>query len=177
MSSHYGVNLWEPLLTQVDVVDNFLPPEEFIQVHKWFTHELHWFYNPYVNKEGDHPDDYQFQHVFLLPDRGVVSDYMFYLQPFMGRIPASEWIRVKANLRTKSDEVRVGGFHIDYEDCTTSIFYFNDNDGQTSFESGGYVKSVANRLITFPSNIRHSGSTCTDEKARFVLNLNYKAAT
>ena len=154
MSTHYGVNLWEPLLTQVDVVDNFLPPEVFLQVHKWFTHELHWFYNPYVNKEGDHPDDYQFQHVFLLPDRGVVSNYMSYLQPFMGRIPASEWIRVKANLRTKSEEVRVGGFHIDYEDCTTSIFYFNDNDGQTSFESGGYVKSVANRLITFPSNIR-----------------------
>ena len=77
------------------------------------------------------------------------------------------------NLRTKTDKVRVGGFHIDYEDCTTSIFYFNDNDGQTSFESGGYVKSVSNRLITFPSNIRHSGSTCTNTKARFVLNLNY----
>ena len=44
---------------------------------------VHWFYNPYVNKEGDHPDDYQFQHVFLLPDRGVVTDCMFALQPFL----------------------------------------------------------------------------------------------
>jgi len=177
MSTHYGVDLKEPLLTEVDVVDNFLPPEVFLQVHKWFTHECYWFYNPYVNKEGDHPDDYQFQHVFLLPDRGVVTDCMFALQPFFDRIPASEWIRVKANLRPKCHEMRVGGFHIDYEDCITSIFYFNDNDGQTTFESGGYVKSVANRLITFPSNLRHSGSTCTDAKARFVLNLNYMPPT
>ena len=102
---------------------------------------------------------------------------MFALQPFFDRIPASEWIRVKANLRPKCHEMRVGGFHIDYEDCITSIFYFNDNDGQTTFESGGYVKSVANRLITFPSNLRHSGSTCTDAKARFVLNLNYMPPT
>ena len=27
------------------------------------------------------------------------------------------------------------------EDFVTSIFYFNDNNGQTTFESGGYVKS------------------------------------
>ena len=125
MSTHYGVDLKEPLLTQVNVVDDFFPPEVFYQVHKWFTHECYWFYNPYVNKEGDHPDDYQFQHVFLLPDRGVVTDCMFALQPFFDRIPASEWIRVKANLRPKCHEMRVGGFHIDYEDCITSIFYFN----------------------------------------------------
>tara|TARA_Y100000766_G_C18867619_1_gene586597 strand:- start:61 stop:594 length:534 start_codon:yes stop_codon:yes gene_type:complete len=173
MTTHYGVDLSEPLLTQVDVVDDFFPSEVFSQVNEWFTRELHWFYNPYVNIEGDHPDDFQFQHVFLLPDKGFVSGYTNFLQPFFERIPNSGWIRIKANLRTKSEKVRVGGFHIDFEDCMTSIFYFNDNDGRTSFESGGYVKSVANRLITFPSNIRHSGSTCTDAKARFVLNLNY----
>ena len=52
MSTHYGVDLKEPLLTQVNVVDDFFPPEVFYQVHKWFTHECYWFYNPYVNKEG-----------------------------------------------------------------------------------------------------------------------------
>ena len=57
-------------------------PKYFYQVHEWFTHELHWFYNPYVNKEGDHPDDYQFQHVFLLPDRGVVSELHVLLTTF-----------------------------------------------------------------------------------------------
>ena len=74
---------------------------------------------------------------------------MSYLQPFFEEYLLLNGSRIKANLRTKSDEVRVGGFHIDFENCITSIFYFNDNDGQTTFESGGYVKSVANRLITF----------------------------
>ena len=48
MTTHYGVDLSEPLLTQVDVVDNFFPSEVFSQVNEWFTRELHWFYNPYV---------------------------------------------------------------------------------------------------------------------------------
>ena len=89
MSTHYGVDLKEPLLTQVNVMDNFFPPEVFSKVNEWFTRELHWFYNPYVNIEGDHPDDFQFQHVFLLPDRGFVSGYTNFLEPFFERIPAS----------------------------------------------------------------------------------------
>ena len=46
---------------------------------------------------------------------------MFALQPFFERIPASEWIRVKANLRPKCHEMRVGGFHIDYEEMEYDI--------------------------------------------------------
>ena len=171
-------------VSPVKVEDNFLPEEQFRPLQEWFVNSRSdinncpWMYCPYViGPEGDHPDDFQFIHLFWFPNRGVVSEHINLIAPLMAKIDHNIRVRVKANLRTKSDEVRVGGFHIDYEDCTTSIFYFNDNDGQTSFESGGYVKSVANRLITFPSNIRHSGSTCTDEKARFVLNLNYKAAT
>ena len=89
MTTHYGVDLSEPLLTQVDVVDDFFPSEVFSQVNEWFTRELHWFYNPYVNIEGDHPDDFQFQHVFLLPDKGFVSRRTDFLQPFFDKIPAS----------------------------------------------------------------------------------------
>jgi len=35
------------------------------------------------------------------------------------------------------------------------------------------VESVANRLVEFDSNLEHTGSSCTDENIRVVINLNY----
>ena len=56
---------------------------------------------------------------------------------------------------------------------TVSIFYINTNNGYTKFEDGTIVKSFANRLLTFPSNLKHCGTSCTDERTRVVINFNY----
>ena len=32
---------------------------------------------------------------------------------------------------------------------------------------------MANRLITFPTDVSHTGTSCTDEKIRVVINFNY----
>ena len=56
---------------------------------------------------------------------------------------------------------------------TTSIFYVNTNNGYTKFEDGTKVESVANRLVSFPANKKHTGTSCTDEKTRVVINFNY----
>ena len=57
---------------------------------------------------------------------------------------------------------------------TTSNFYINTNNGYTLFEKdGSKVQSVANRLCTFPSSVRHSSTTQTDVTQRVVINFNY----
>ena len=169
-------------VSPVKVEDNFLPEEQFRPLQEWFVNSRSdinncpWMYCPYViGPEGDHPDDFQFIHLFWFPNRGVVSEHINVIAPLMGRIDPNIWVRVKANLRLKTDKVRVGGMHTDVGDFghTTSIFYINTNDGYTSFENGETYKSVENRLITFPSHLRHAGSTPSDSKARCVLNLNY----
>ena len=84
-------------------------------------------------------------------------------------------------------EIMVGNiienlFHVDnivdlseekLKQLTTSIFYINTNNGYTIFEDGTKVESVANRLLTFPTNMKHTGTSCTDEKTRIVINFNY----
>jgi hypothetical protein len=55
----------------------------------------------------------------------------------------------------------------------TAIYYVNDNNGSTKFEDGDSIDSVANRLVIFPSNLRHSGTRCTDQQRRIVINFNY----
>ena len=78
-----------------------------------------------------------------------------------------------------TDTIVEHGLHRDVEDAEhlsdlkTSIMYLNDNDGYTKFEDGTKVQSVANTMVTFPNDIRHTGSTCTNSNCRLVLNFNY----
>ena len=56
---------------------------------------------------------------------------------------------------------------------TSAIFYLNTNNGYTKFEDGTIISSIENRLVTFPSTMLHTGTSCTDTKYRLVLNLVY----
>ena len=49
----------------------------------------------------------------------------------------------------------------------------NTCNGYTKFKKSGKVKSVANRMVIFDSNLEHQGVTCTDKKRRVVINFNY----
>lgn len=83
-------------------------------------------------------------------------------------------IRIKANLLPRRDKIIKHGFHTDVlYPCTTGIYYANSCNGYTEFEDGTIVESVQNRFVTFPSTMRHTGTTCTDAKTRVVINFNF----
>jgi Rps23 Pro-64 3,4-dihydroxylase Tpa1-like proline 4-hydroxylase len=67
--------------------------------------------------------------------------------------------------------------HVDLQDTwdnlKTAVFYINSNNGSTIFKDGTEIESIANRLVVFKSNLDHSSVSCTDQKARYVINLNY----
>jgi hypothetical protein len=49
----------------------------------------------------------------------------------------------------------------------------NDEVKPMRIEDGTIVESIANRMVTFPANMRHTGTSCTNEKRRVVINFNY----
>jgi hypothetical protein len=49
----------------------------------------------------------------------------------------------------------------------------NTCNGYTLFEDGTKVESVANRIVTFPNSMKHTGTTTTDSEYRMVINFNY----
>ena len=64
--------------------------------------------------------------------------------------------------------------HVDYPfPHRNAVFSINTCDGYTKLEDGTKVESVANRMVTFPGNIEHRGTSCTDKKIRVVINFNY----
>jgi len=167
----------------VEVYDNFLPEELHLKIknvvigpHSNFP----WYYNDH--KAGndfsfDHSIKYNFQFTHTLYACDVSRSSFFNIfSPIIELLNPTSLIRAKINLTPCTDDVIAYHYHIDIppaENTKTAIYYVNTNNGTTLFKNGGYINSIENRLVIFDSKIYHTGTTCTDEKVRCVINLNY----
>ena len=166
----------------MEVIDNFLSEYQFKQINNVIlTDHFPWYWNGETLPSDDdyyNPNDYQFTHrIFDLSDGGILSDYYSLCDIIQQRLGVRKLDRIKINLLSRTFFHRKGGMHTDLWGLTsiqkTAIFYVNTNNGWTEFKKGGKVKSVANRIVIFDSNLEHQGVTCTDEKRRVVINFNY----
>jgi len=163
----------------IKIEDDFLLQEEFDKIQEIMIKNISfpWFYVDRIVM-GE-PNKFQFFHMFY--DNHQPHQFMHELAPIMNKINPFSVIRIKANLLTRTPEIVENRFHVDMEGMseektkqwTTSIFYVNTNNGYTKFEDGTKVESTANRMLTFPANMKHSGASCTDEKRRVIINFNY----
>jgi hypothetical protein len=162
------------------IKDDFLTDIDLLNLEKTLLgNDFPWYFFPYkVGKSYENYSgneyDFQFQHIFY-NNYSAQSRYIDTLQPIINLLNPSALVRIKANLTTRTDSIIKFPMHQDFEnfDGETAIFYLNTNNGFTEFESGERVQSVKNRIVIFPSNELHTGTTCTDQKIRCVLNFNY----
>ena len=168
----------------MQVIDNFLPQYQFKQLQSLILHyTFPWFYSNSILKEGD--GHYQFYHTIYNIGNGhdIVIDTEYYsLFDFVQqKLGVKRLDRIKINLNPKTFFHRKGGYHSDQRKLhervpqhqKTAVLYLNTNNGWTEFKKGGKVKSVANRIVIFDSNLEHTGVTCTNEKRRVIVNFNY----
>lgn len=163
----------------MNIYDDFLDSEEFKKIQNLLTGPTFpWFLNKgIVERETDEKDMFQFTHTFWDNSLGgQTSPLLFELQPLIDKINPSKIYRIKANLVTRTNDILIHGYHTDYYPpfkCTTSVFYINTNNGFTIFENGEKIHSLENRFANFDSSLSHSGSSCTDNNFRCVININY----
>ena len=163
---------------KIKIVDDFLPKENFkLLQDSMLGTTFPWYYNPTVDSLDD-KGKFQFTHIFYKDNKILSNIYNTWYEVIFGPVIGHGVLdRIKANLLTKTPEIVENAFHTDIASetklLTTSIFYVNTNNGYTKFEDGTIVESVENRLVSFPVNIKHTGTTCTDEKIRVVINLVY----
>ena len=178
----------------IKIEDNFLPQETFTEIQNIFLCGIQtqnenifipWRYVDTIDTEND-VDKFQFIHVFYMLCSPAGQSLMV-IKPILDIINPVSLFRIKSNLLTKTSTIIKNNFHVDMgfqseekgNQWTTSIFYLNTNNGYTEFQDGRIsmentkVESVANRMVTFPTNLRHRGTSCTDEKTRVVINFNY----
>jgi hypothetical protein len=165
------------------IIDNLCPKPEADAINEIYVGEhFPWYFKNYVVdetmiKDGTENYQYQFTHHLLREDGNIVTEQNYWqaLFPIFNRIHPNTFVRIKANLVPRADKVVVHGFHVDcmVPFSITGIYYCNTNNGYTAFEDGDQIESVQNRLVLFPSNMKHSGSTCTDVNSRVAININF----
>ena len=179
----------------MNIEDNFLDFRDFNELQTLImSFGFDWHYGPantypigvsdsdgkiIYPKEVD-KKTFQFVHVFY-DAHAPQSPFLEKLHFIIKTIQPLSLIRIKANLLTRTPNIVENGFHVDMTNApeervkqlTTSVFYVNTNNGYTKFEDGTEVESVANRMVTFPANMKHTGTSCTDENTRVVINFNY----
>ena len=162
------------------IEDNFLKQEEFDKIQQLMMEPspFPWFYADRIVFEDD-VDKFQFIHAFY-DNHMPMSPFSNELDSIINIIQPFSIVKIRAKLLTRTSEIVESSFHVDIPlleenltQWTTSIFYINTNNGYTEFEDGTKVESVANRMVTFSSNLKHRGTSCTDEKIRVVINFNY----
>lgn len=182
----------------MEIIDNFLSEYEFNVIKTnlmgrnfpWFLTQVieydeesktH-FGSGGLNEESlcDLEDNYQFSSLLYAFDDGsgnpIKASRFQVCLPLIKALKMSRVIHIKANLTVKTPKIIEHGYHTDhpYYPAKTAVYYVNSNDGYTKFETGEIVKSVANRVVIFDSNIKHTGTTCTDIFSRVVINMNWK---
>ena len=122
--------------------------------------------------------------------RLIKSPYKKLIDPILSKLNVEILLRMKFNMNTRTNEIIKSNFHVDigtslpyqqqrkYLDSNPNeykiaIFYLNSNDGYTLFECGRKIESVANRVVIFDGKLKHCGTSCTNQKNRIVLNINY----
>ena len=165
----------------MEVIDNFLPEYQFKQIsNEILSRKFCWHFHDGIVRPND--GQCQFTHViFDILYGGIQCNYYPLFDIVRQQLRVSRLDRIKLNLNPKTVFHRKGGYHTDQRKLherapqhqKTAVLYLNTNNGWTEFKKGGKVKSVANRIVIFDSNLEHTGVTCTNEKRRVIVNFNY----
>jgi hypothetical protein len=163
----------------IKVIDNFISKYDF-NILSSSINDIPWFFSTISN--GDDKDEllceelnnFHFTHLFY-KDYQITSDKCELIVPIIQKLDVRALVKIKANLTPRTNEIIKHCLHtdLDYNDSYTAVYYANSNDGYTLFEDGTKIESIENRIVIFPSNMKHTGTTCTNQKNRIVINFNY----
>lgn len=174
---------------QYEVIDNFINDFDFEIIKNEMTRDssFPWYYSPAkVSPDQAEQVDYTFQFIHMFYENyGSVSNYTNLISPIIDKLNPLSILKIKANLTTLAPEKFDFGWHTDYSEeeseiffkyGRTAVFYLNNNNGPTAFDLDGErveIEAKENRLVTFEPGTTHTGCSATDAKARVVLNINY----
>ena len=165
------------------IEDNFLDPESFHEIQTVLLGtEIHWHYQDFLGVSTDQTNQFYFSHGFY-EGYTWISPLAGVLKPLLDKIKPICILNIRANLVTRTSEIIEAGLHSDLKgfisdedklkQWTTAVFYLNSTNGYTKLSDGTKIECKANRLLTMSSDTEHLGATCTDQKRRVVINLNY----
>ena len=157
----------------IEVVDNFLPKEDFQAIQQQICSDsFPWYYNDRISSPKDPKEYFSFFHTFYI-NHEPRSKGFYLFHKLLNKIDCNALIRIKGNLQLGQSKKRQNKMHTDYKfKHKGCIFYLNKNNGKTHFQSK-WVMPKANRLVFFDPSQEHSSTVCSDAKRRITVIFNY----
>lgn len=159
------------------LIDNFLPKDKFKQIQDIvFSDSFPYYYHPHLNPNHKEDDKSSyFTHTLFTQNRNyVASDFYNDFRFIEDILDVKALIRMKVNLYPRMNEIVTHSLHSDrdfeHKGCILSM---NTCDGGTILEDGRKIYSFENKALLFDPNKLHASTTCTDEKVRINIILNY----
>ena len=161
------------------VIDNYLPETVHKNMHDYCVYSENdmWSFLPIQTSANEIGKE---RPQFIIPiqnDLVGLTDPHNVWKPLLDNLDAMAFLRIKLNCTLNTHTPEPSQYHTDFPGkivMMTAIYYINTNNGYTQFEhDDSKVNSVANRIVLFPSSLRHRAVTTTDTPYRMVMNLNY----
>ena len=160
------------------VIDNFLKKSDFDIIQKTvISNKFPVFFLPYVIDKNENVDlkDINFTHTLFDPNKGINSPFFELIyERFIIKLEPKKIYRIKVNCYPRTSRNITHKFHIDEEySHKGAILSLNTCNGSTKIKGHRTVKSVENRLLLFDPSILHASVSCTDQKCRWNIIVNY----
>lgn len=156
------------------IKNNFLERTYFDSLQKnLLSNEFPWLYQDSVAKPAENNyNHFYFTHTFY-EDLAPKSNYFQNIIPILQELKVKSLIRVRAIMYVNQGDLVVHDKHTDFPFThNAAVLYVNNNDGYTEIDNKK-IESVANTVSIFDGSKEHNSTTCTDQKVRVVLSVNY----
>lgn len=157
------------------IKDDFLDKEYYQHLKREMSgHNFPWLYQSEVAAQGENKDDHFYFIHRIYDSNNAISTFCSSLEDLFQVLDVKALLRVRVLLYVNQGKMIIHDDHTDYPySHKTALLYVNTNNGSTGFDDGTRVDSVENRVVLFDGSNPHNSSTCTDQKVRVVLSVNY----
>jgi len=166
----------------MEVIKNFLSKDAHDKIKSvmcnldTFSHvEFPWFLSRNVASTSSNIDkEFYMYHPFYWDHAPTSEWFNELLIPLMQQLQPKSLIRIKGNLYPATDNILEHEPHIDDNfNHKGAVYFVNNNNGYTTINDGTKIESIENSVLLFDPSEPHFSSTCTDDKFRVTINVNY----
>ena len=162
------------------VIDNFLDKNQYDKLSTYLKSEdIPWYLRKIDTRMGKTKNKNGFfSFCFYNKHEPNHNSFYEYMPPFIEKLKIGALIQIRANLTLRDIDARESAFHLDYpyKNSTTGIFYLTTCNAKTLLklpEGKKAINSVENRMLLFPTKVKHNVLYQTDVHKRYVVNFNF----
>jgi hypothetical protein len=158
------------------VIDNFLNEEDFLKIKEITTaSDFPWYFQDLINDAHSIEDKTcYFTHTVFNGKKQQSNFFDCFNNTFSNKLKVKAYIRIKLNCFPHTPKLRIHGHHRDYDfEHKGALYSINTCDGFTLLGNSIKIPSIENRMLLFEGHKLHASTTCTNQKARFNININY----